>query len=74
MQVPEFFGESVSFGGGLVECSVNQCLADSGESSSGAKSCAVGEESFNRCDGDDAGPKAQSLKSHFGKITVAGGS
>ena len=50
VQVPEFFGESVSFGGGLVECSVNQCLADSGgEASSGAaKSCVVGEESFNR--------------------------
>ena len=41
----------MSFGGGLVECSVNQCLAESGEaSSSGAKNCVVGEESFNRCD------------------------
>ena len=40
----------MSFGGGLVECSVNQCLAESGEaSSSGAKNCVVGEESFNRC-------------------------
>ena len=48
-QVPEFFGESVSFGGGLVECSVNQCLVESGEASGGgAKNCVVGEESFNR--------------------------
>ena len=49
--MPEFFGESLSFGGGLVECSVNQCLAESGEASSGgAKNCVVGEDSFNRCD------------------------
>ena len=48
-QVPEFFGESVSFGGGLVECSVNQCLVESGEAGGGgAKNCVVGEESFNR--------------------------
>ena len=46
--MPEFFGESLSFGGGLVECSVNQCLAESGEASGGAKNCVVGEESFNR--------------------------
>ena len=53
-QVPEFFGESLSFGGGLVECSVNQCLAESGEaansSGGGSKNCSVGEEGFNRLD------------------------